>query len=220
MAMGFDYRDGVYRDLATGEDVSQEEIQRLLNQEWRAIESVIAGHFAALLAGGSVASFQTAMANDLRDSMLRAGALAAGGTAQLSPRDLATAEALANRAVRSLATLGRQLASGKLTQAQAQAKAANLALYTRQGFHRGQLLQRTEAGVLEARRTLAGGARHCLSCPAYETRDWVPVDDVVAIGDACECGGRCLCIVTYRKPQLPNQNLIEAVTERQLAIEN
>ncbi|MEM9263983.1 MAG: hypothetical protein AAGA46_00490 [Cyanobacteria bacterium P01_F01_bin.13] len=51
----------------------------------------------------------------------------------------------------------------------------------------------------EARRWPDPAAEHCIDCPAYSTGGlWVPTSDVVPIGVACRCNGRCRCRIEYR----------------------
>lgn len=54
---------------------------------------------------------------------------------------------------------------------------------------------------------------NCPSCPNYEQRTPVPIDQIVPIGADCECGGRCRCQVAYvRIPNLSTGvDLVSAV---------
>ena len=61
--------------------------------------------------------------------------------------------------------------------------------------HEGRKL----AGYNEGRRFLDPSVvKHCESCPGYERREWVPIDEIVPVGVDCECAGRCKCWVQYR----------------------
>ena len=54
------------------------------------------------------------------------------------------------------------------------------------------------AGFTEARRFLDPSSQHCPQCPGYERFEWVPIDEIVPVGEACDCQGRCRCRVQYR----------------------
>lgn len=217
---GFEYWVGRYRNITTGEWLYEPKIISLVDQEWRRLEGELGDILGELRRTQNLQEFQLAASQATRDSVLRSTALGGGGVEQLTERDYQVAQALVRQSQDSIAGLGEQIATGKVTLGQAGAKTAALARYSRQAYYQANLRQRVEAGALEAKRTLAGGAKHCPSCPGHATNGFVPIDEVMPIGSACECGGRCRCRITYRKARLPNQNLIEAVTQNQLAVNN
>lgn len=56
----------------------------------------------------------------------------------------------------------------------------------------------TDEGFDEARRILTPGEDHCPECPDLARLGWVPIDEVVQIGDTV-CMMYCKCEIEYRK---------------------
>lgn len=65
-------------------------------------------------------------------------------------------------------------------------------------FSRAEQLTRLGTqGANEAWRTVEASANHCPECPGHQTNGFVPVEEVLAIGVNCSCGGRCRCKIRY-----------------------
>ena len=60
-----------------------------------------------------------------------------------------------------------------------------------------ELASQQRHGTGEARRILGAAERHCVDCPGLADLGWVPIDEMVPIGDT-QCGGRCKCSIEYR----------------------
>jgi hypothetical protein len=58
-------------------------------------------------------------------------------------------------------------------------------------------------GVKEARRIIHEGAIHCEDCPDLAKLGWVPIDDLVPIGDTA-CIVNCRCAIEYSGEGQPN----------------
>lgn len=65
-------------------------------------------------------------------------------------------------------------------------------------YYRAEKERHLEDGYTLAKRTLGSCSRHCPECEAHQS-DWTAIEDVVPPGDDCRCGGRCCCIIYYRK---------------------
>jgi hypothetical protein len=61
-----------------------------------------------------------------------------------------------------------------------------------------QLTRMGTQGANEAWRTVEASANHCPECPSHQTDGFVSIEEVIAIGVACTCGGRCRCKIRYR----------------------
>ena len=66
-------------------------------------------------------------------------------------------------------------------------------------FSRAEQLTRLGTqGANEAWRTMDPSSHHCPDCPSFITGGFVPIEEVIAIGVNCICGGRCRCRIRYR----------------------
>lgn len=66
-------------------------------------------------------------------------------------------------------------------------------------FSRAEQLTRLSVqGANQAIRSLDPVSRHCPDCPSYVTDGWVAIEEIVNLGVACRCGGRCRCKVRFR----------------------
>lgn len=165
----------------------------------------------------TIADFQREAKAILKPATMQAALLGGGGKNNADARLYGTAGYQLRQAYARIGTIGKQLENGDLTTAQGLANARNLALNTRQAFHKGELLARAKGGANEGWRRLDPGANHCPDCPTYATDSWIPIGDIVAVGDGCRCGGRCRCSVTYRyNPALnPLSDLADLVLQEQ-----
>lgn len=88
------------------------------------------------------------------------------------------------------------LASGKATIDTAKGR---LGMYANSlGVTIGKILhlRAEDAGMKWGRRSLAEGYRHCACCVSEAARGWVPLEEVVPIGD-CQCMANCACSLEY-----------------------
>jgi hypothetical protein len=66
-------------------------------------------------------------------------------------------------------------------------------------FSRSEQLARLGTqGANEAWRSVDPSVKHCPDCLAFATKGFIPIEDVIAIGVRCVCGGRCRCNIRYR----------------------
>lgn len=68
----------------------------------------------------------------------------------------------------------------------------------RQQYFTSLNIQRAADGYL-GRRYLDPRAEHCPQCPLYVTPGFTSIGSIVGIGEACQCGGNCRCVIIYRK---------------------
>lgn len=63
-------------------------------------------------------------------------------------------------------------------------------------YENERLAVHREGGFTEARRVLAA-SHHCRTCEEAAAEGWVPIGEVLPIGDA-ECRANCQCVIIYR----------------------
>src|SRR6478609_2850675 len=169
-----------------------------------AAQAVVAGsadRMAALsgrLAAGriSLAQWELGMAGEIKAIHLAQAAVAAGGWAQLTPADFGAVGAALRAQYRYLDGFARAIAAG--TQA-LPGVAARARLYAAAARGTGQGIAGRAAGRagkhMEANRL--GMAEHCPGCVTETDRGWVPIGQLVPVGQR-QCQVNCKCEVIYR----------------------
>ena len=167
-----------------------------------------------LLLGGQItlANWEANISAEIRNSGLAVVVAAGGGIENIttSPGTLAywrmfgiNLQDTLNRVSR----VGDRLAMGDLTEAQLADRLNRISLELFPMLSRAEVITGiVEGGFNEARRLLDGSVpRHCDQCLDYHTAgNFIPIQDIVPIGHACVCGGRCRCRLEFRfNPNLP-----------------
>ena len=134
--------------------------------------------------------------HEIRMSHRMMAALGAGGLRQLTE----TQKAQADRTVMREQTYWVRLSMSvnTVSDAEAEARAAQYGSATYQSFQHAAIQAHAAAGYDEARRILEHGAAHCEGCVEAANAGWVPVDQLLPIGDA-DCLSNCRCSVDYRQ---------------------
>ena len=224
MAITFNPRAGRYVDEKKN-FIKRSEVVAALDEEVLQLQNRLAA-LQSRLANGEITleAFSRAARAELKPSLARSAMLGAGGREAFldSNRQIGTLGAQAKLAYGSLRKLSQQLANGELTLGQAMDRTRRLANFSVGAFSRAEQLSRVEHGFLLAERLLDPSSKHCPDCPAYETAGFVPIDQVTPVGMGCRCGGRCRCIIRYRRGSLAREaelspNLTQAVLDRQSA---
>lgn len=221
MAIGFNKKAGRYIDTENNVFVSRASVLDALNTDVQNLSTKLERLQGRLAAGDiSLTDFSRLARAEMKPVITRGAALGAGGMDQLQGRQLGTLGAQAKQAYGSLNKLTKQLANGELTLGQAMDRTRKLSNHALQAFHRAEQISRAEAGFNLGNRALAPGFKHCPSCPAHETGGWVPIQDIIPIGSACECGGNCKCVIRYRREILSDNrgNLAAKVMESQARV--
>lgn len=145
--------------------------------------------------------FQAIMQQGISAGHLAMAAIAAGGAARLVGALLQkTREIIATQRAYML-RLGAQLATHQLSDAQLMARTGMYAdaLYsTFANIQTAREALATASGGPQryARRIIDPGAEHCEECPALAARGWIPVEQMVPIGDTT-CLMNCRCTIEY-----------------------
>ena len=192
------------RYLIDGRPVTAREIEAVLEQESRENERKLLALLLLLVESRiTLQEFQERVIGIVEPSTIRAMVLGAGGD-QAFRRNSQNREYLRQLRKQNeglatgLASIGFAMRAGQRTAGQVSNYLKRAARHPFQAHNESQTLTRLGGLPNEARRRLDPTADHCPSCPGYETDGFVPIEDIVPIGFACECGGRCRCNIVYR----------------------
>lgn len=201
--MPIEYRQstGRWHDTESGQFVPKSRVVFERKKEIARLETRLAG-LGRLVGTGKipVSEFQTRMMETIKASHIRMAALGAGGKDNLNNAIYgAVGGRLSQESNKYLKNFGKRLVEDKditleyiIWRSKLYAKSAN------RTFHKARKIERIIAGSTLARRRLGGNKNHCLQCPYLTTNGkFVPVEDVTAIGDRCDCMGNCQCEIDY-----------------------
>ncbi len=200
MPFSFDGRVGNYRDLDTGRITSRNTLLRIVDRDISSTERKIQTATKNLIAENlSLGNFQREMIALLKGSHIRSATLGAGGKDGLNNRILGATGRRLRQEYDALKNFVNQIERGELSEKQIIARAKSYARSAQIAFSTSELITRSANGALTAKRELDPDADHCDQCPQYDTNgEFVPIDQIVPLGVACECRARCRCRITYR----------------------
>ena len=186
--------------------ISERQMRRIIAREQDDLASRLRRLAVRFIDGEiTLEQFRRRMSQAILDGHLRLLQIGAGGRSQVNREQL---ETLTNRLIRNDDdTLGKgeftALADflaviGGLSAAQIAARAYQYGLNIRPSYEESRNIALANLGYV-SKRFLDPTAEHCAECPAYETLEWTPSDQVVNVGEACSCRGRCRCIKIYAR---------------------
>jgi len=150
----------------------------------------------------SVPEFQTLAIDALTRGHFLAAGIASGGQTQVSNSTRSVVGKLAGADIGAVERLLTDVTTGKIPLAGRFLQRLSLiTLAVRATFYEAERNTRTEAGFVWARRMLTEG-EHCEESPGrpgcveLAAEGWVPIEDLVPIGDAT-CLDNCNCEVIY-----------------------
>lgn len=201
MKYEFNDRLGRYRDTETKVMVSRATILLETEMEEARLKTRLQGLTRRLIAGMPLDEWQRQFAQTIKESHLRMSALGAGGKDRLTNAHFGSVGGLLRKEYGYLDNFAKGIQNGEYSEKYILARAGLYAASTRKSFFKGEQIARAIAGVTLAKRVLDSQAKHCSDCPAYATSGWVPIEDIVAPGEACKCGGRCRCSIVYKEAE-------------------
>lgn len=193
----WDDRLGRYRDRATGRLVGRAEIRRDVDATLAKAEGRIEGLAARMRAGEiSLDEFAVAMRREIKTVHLWNAAAARGGWGQMTPADFGRVGAIVRRQYGYFERFLRDVERGLPLDGRF---AVRSRMYGESGtatFEHFHTLEAREHGAGEERNVL-GAAEHCVGCLAQSARGWVPIGDLVPVGQR-DCRSRCKCRKEFR----------------------
>lgn len=122
----------------------------------------------------------------------------AGGFQQTTAGIWANVERIITRETGFQVRLAGQMVTGQVSPAELLDRSGKYAEAVYGTWQNTIIVRERGAGTDEARRFLEPDAEHCQDCFDAAAEGWVPIEDVVAIGDS-QCGARCRCHIDTRK---------------------
>lgn len=199
----FDSTLGRYRDRATGRFLSKREALAL-TQRSIANASRELLEITTSLANGVIQlqDWQRRFAQLLKELHLAQYLLGRGGAANVYPADFLVVARILKEEYRFLDAFARDIALGRLSVAQAQARARLYLNKTTTSYWQGDAKAQERASHPQEMRRLLAPVEHCPDCVAYAAAGWVPVGTLPMPCVNCQCGANCRCTVEYRDTPL------------------
>lgn len=196
--MRYETRTGTYIS-DSGQRIPRTQILSILPREQRVLERKLENH-AKNLTNKSINAFEweRRVKRDLKESYLKISALGAGGKEGITPRHRGQLGAALRQEYNLLFDFRKEIQSGKLSDKQIIARTKSYSRSVNQSYYRSEQLSRAQGGATLGRRVLDVNAKHCRQCPAYATKGFIPINEIVPPGTRCDCRGNCKCTVIYR----------------------
>src|SRR5262245_35606529 len=202
---------GRYRSNTTGRFVARRDILGLLESTTAATEKRVSDLTSAAMEGRiSATVWQEEMRTEVKRQVLQQTALGSGGWDRVSQAGYGRAGADLRQLYGRLSGTAADIADGRITMAQALARANEYAGHARSHFYTAEREVVTPSApnrVFIERRMLGGGGRTCQDCISFYDMGWQPFGFLPPPGVDSVCGGNCKCIMIRQE--------IEAGTEAQ-----
>ena len=143
-----------------------------------------------------MAEWRGAMQAEMRTLHSAATALAYGGTAQLTPSRRGRLGARLRQQYDYLSAFALDYAQGRLSPAQAQARAQLYGVAVHAAFATARGEAAHDRGATHERNVLGPAEHSCPGCLAETARGLVPLGELVPVGQR-QCVMRCLCSLVY-----------------------
>ena len=188
---------GRYRSNDTGRFVARRDIIGLLDSSLAAGEKQMAQLTTSVMEGRiAPAVWQEEMRTELKRQVLSQTALGSGGWDRISQAGYGRAGADLRQLYAKVSGTARDIADGRISMAQAQARANEYAGHARSHFYAAERekVQPSQANhVFIERRLLGGGGKTCSDCVNYYNAGWQHFALLPAPGSDSQCGGNCRC---------------------------
>lgn len=188
---------GRYRSGATGKFVSRKDILGLLEAQSNAVEVRVGELTNAVMEGRiSTVVWQEQMRTEVKRQVLQQTALGSGGFDRISQAGYGRAGADLRQLYASISGTASDIADGKISMAQAQARANEYAGHGRSHFYtaeREKVKPSAPNKVFLERRMLGGGGKTCSDCVSFYDQGWQPFGLLPPPGADSVCQGHCAC---------------------------
>lgn len=182
-----------------GRFVSRDEVRSAIDRALDQTEKRIRRITNDLRSGRmTLAKWELAMQQQIKNVHLYNAAAARGGFAQLTKADLGRVGQIVRRQYEYLDGFAAKLARG--TTALDGRMVVRASMYGQAGrgtYHKVDRSVHRDRGFREERSLLETGGRSCDECILEDARGWVPIGDVIPIG-ARTCLSRCRCGIEFR----------------------
>jgi hypothetical protein len=125
------------------------------------------------------------------------GVFGAGGFKQTTAGIWAKVQSIIARETGYEVRMAAQMNTGQVSPAELLDRTGKYAEQTYGTWQNSIVIRERAGGTDEARRFLEPDAAHCEDCFAAASEGWVPIEDVLPIGES-QCGARCRCTIETR----------------------
>lgn len=199
-------RGGRYRTIGPEGRLGPLVSRQTLVDDLRNIHDASAARFGNLAVDAvngaiSPAEFQRVLMGELKNLYNASSALARGGWSQMDAASFGRNGQILRGEYGHLAGFAQDIAAGRVSEAQAAARAK---LYVGKAYSRywsEDALQRRASGAYrEERWNDTGDNRECHDCERLAGQGWVPIGSLGTVPGAgdTDCGGACRCEIEYR----------------------
>lgn len=186
---------GRYRG-ANGRFVSFAEIRSYLDAVLDANEAKVMGLASQLKARTiTLAEWQIAMRDTLKDIHLSSSALARGGWAQMSQADYERVQAKIEFQYQKLAAFAKQIENGLPLDGRFTRRHTLYAQSGRSTYHESLRNEMQVRGMTKEKSVLAP-SDHCVECVSEANKGFVPIGELILIGERI-CKSNCRCHVEF-----------------------
>lgn len=192
---------GRYRDLTTGRYVPESRAMELMQAEIDASMEEMRNYLAAVLSEDTpytVADWQQAMAAELRQLHGEMLLLSSGGRKNVTAEDWGALGQKLRDEYQFLQGFSEDIASGRSSDAQIDARMQMYADGAWNSFWRGKTAAMGKAGFTQERRVVDTAAEHCDDCVGYAARGWQRIGTLPEPGSQSQCRSRCRCSKEYK----------------------
>ncbi len=188
---------GRYRNLKTGRFLSRNAVLGLVQGRINSLSSDIFQSGDDLITGRlTLNDWQRNVAEDLKKLWIQQFALGKGGVDRVTPEEWLSMGRVLKAQYAYLRRFAGDIATGRISEAQLQAR---LRLYVQAssfGFWAGQDAAERQKGKQFMRRIL-GVAEHCPDCLRYAEQGIQPIGSLPLPTVGCVCRANCRCSVRY-----------------------
>lgn len=195
----YDTTTARYRNSLTGRFLSQADALALTQRSIAAASRELEAQVVALAQGlVTLADWQRQLALLLKQLHLGQFILGRGGIKHTTPADFLEVARILKGEYRYLDGFGQDLAAGRLSVAQAQARTKLYLAKSRLSFWAGQQQAQSQGPMPTEMRRLLAPVIHCAECESYARAGWVPIGTLPMPTVDCSCRSNCRCSVEYR----------------------
>lgn len=145
----------------------------------------------------TVAVWKRTMQQEIKNVHLYSAAAAKGGWAQLEKKELRQIERIVGKQFAYLDGFAKDLNRKSFPRdGRVLSRSMMYAQAGRNTYHKFDMLLQADSGMTEERNILSPGEA-CESCIGETDRDWVPIGDLIPIGERT-CLANCKCTIEYR----------------------
>jgi hypothetical protein len=194
---GYTFSSGRYRSNVTGRYVARAAILGLLDAQIYGSEARMTDLTTSVMEGLiTVSVWQEQVRTEVKRQILQQTALGSGGWDQVSQAGYGRAGADLRQLYAQISGTARDIADGKITMAQAQARANEYTGHGRSHFYvaeRETVKPSASNMMLIERRMLGAGGKTCKDCVSFYGQGWQPLGVLPPPGVDSVCRGHCKC---------------------------